>query len=455
MLLAEKVLSANAVDGELRNEDKLHLADILWQRPEPASRKLAIQLYEDIQKISKLSALNGIKLAKLYRAIGDWPKAREQMRMVLTNYTNSVEAREAFTRMLVERGDFKDAEKQYRKLNELAPNASETIELSVRILSGRGNKKRAAENLQRLIPKRHAKDLTRKDFQLIAGIADLQIIIGDHEGADRTLRFLVGLGTNLDKEAEKAGESNPNVPKLGSLATIMYIRYMGTYGDIDTAINALQSLWAKQKSPRLIDIGISMVRSRRETIGDSKDEVIDRMLKSALLENPDSITLLLQEATFRELQKKYGPAEKVYRRLLSRSELEGRARGQVLNNLAFLLALQGKQLDDAKSFVDKAVYLYGPTADMLDTRGVVKLALKDTKGAVEDLELAITDRPTAAKYFHLTRAYLAAGDNRRAIATWSEAVKKKIGPDSLSILELDELNRVESEMKKLQRGGRM
>jgi tetratricopeptide (TPR) repeat protein len=180
--------------------------------------------------------------------------------------------------------------------------------------------------------------------------------------------------------------------------------------------------------------------------------MIDGWLADALRREPDSITLQMHLADFRDIQRNFDEAETIYRRLLSRDDIGPRQRGIVLNNIAFLLALQEKDLDSAMRFVEEGRDLFGPTSDMLDTMAVVRIARKDAEGAVKDLELAIADNPTAAKYFHLTRAYLLSENKKhKAVPAWDNAIELGLDLDALNLLEHDEHARVEDEVERIRR----
>ena len=63
---------------------------------------------------------------------------------------------------------------------------------------------------------------------------------------------------------------------------------------------------------------------------------------------------------------------------------------------------------------------------------MVRLAQGRVDEAISDLELSVTDKPTAEKYFHLVEAYLAANRNEDAVLAWSEAEKLQLSPASLN-----------------------
>ena len=84
----------------------------------------------------------------------------------------------------------------------------------------------------------------------------------------------------------------------------------------------------------------------------------------------------------------------------------------VLNNLSFLAALAGSKAGEADplALVQEAADIVGPNSDILDTRAVVYISQKKYERAIRDLEMSVTDNPTASKYYHKALAHYLAND---------------------------------------------
>ena len=117
-----------------------------------------------------------------------------------------------------------------------------------------------------------------------------------------------------------------------------------------------------------------------------------------------------------------------------------------------MLALQdnGAKRETAIRLVREAVEILGPSPDILDTRAVVFIANKQFDDAIEDLELSVTDNPTAAKYFHKAVAHLGAGQNNDALVAWKEALKLGLTKDSIGRIERKRFDEVKSRIDELQ-----
>jgi len=80
-------------------------------------------------------------------------------------------------------------------------------------------------------------------------------------------------------------------------------------------------------------------------------------------------------------------------------------------------------------------------SDLLDTRGIVRLAVGDTAGAVADLREAVLV-PSAVKHLHLAVAEHAAGEERAARATLARAKAAGIDSQRLTAADRERLDRL-------------
>lgn len=124
LLKSEKLLASNSINGTLAVEDKLLMASILAVRPEPVSRTKAIQLLEEVKSQQQINPELDLTLGKLYYAMDNWAKCRDHMETLITKYRDSFGPREAYIRMLLDRGgptDLRTAEGQVKQLIAIAP----------------------------------------------------------------------------------------------------------------------------------------------------------------------------------------------------------------------------------------------------------------------------------------------------------------------------------------------
>jgi tetratricopeptide (TPR) repeat protein len=122
--------------------------------------------------------------------------------------------------------------------------------------------------------------------------------------------------------------------------------------------------------------------------------------------------------------------------------------------LSFLLALSGSNASsevDPLKLILEATQIMGPNSDILDTRAVVETSQKQYKKAIQDLELSVTDNPTASKYFHKAVAHYKANEMRSAVEAWEQAEKLGLNRDALNRLEFDEFEEMKTNIDKLRK----
>jgi tetratricopeptide (TPR) repeat protein len=106
-----------------------------------------------------------------------------------------------------------------------------------------------------------------------------------------------------------------------------------------------------------------------------------------------------------------------------------------LNNLAWLLAHRKDRAEEALALLKRAIEAAGPHGAFLDTRAVVCLTLGKSEPALKDVEQALDEAPTAARYLHQARAYLLAHNAGAAEIALRKARTAGLRPDNVHALE--------------------
>ena len=179
------------------------------------------------------------------------------------------------------------------------------------------------------------------------------------------------------------------------------------------------------------------VGSLRVSHGEATKEDYGRVegwVTKAIARNNKQLILQLEYAELLDLEGRYAELEEFYEKLLKTAEMTEVQRALVLNNLAYLLAVQNRA-GDSRKYIDEAVQILGPQSDLLDTRALVHLAHGEMKQAVDDLNLSVVDQPTGTKYFHLARAYQMSSNPQSA----QDAFKKAIDNYALKVDDLPRL----------------
>jgi tetratricopeptide (TPR) repeat protein len=198
---------------------------------------------------------------------------------------------------------------------------------------------------------------------------------------------------------------------------------------------------AKKKcSPEVIGgASVSVLRSMQSAGTPATREqvlLIEDKLKDALQANPKSVVLMLHLAELYDQRGDWARAEEMYRQVL-RPENEPK-NIVALNNLAWLLAQHSSEEDklkEALTTIEAAVNGIGRRADLIDTRGLVRLRLNQDAAALADFREAVADMPTPAHLFHLARAHYKAQDKSNAYKVLKEAKDKGLQASALHPVE--------------------
>jgi tetratricopeptide (TPR) repeat protein len=231
-------------------------------------------------------------------------------------------------------------------------------------------------------------------------------------------------------------------------------QFLGEHRDPDQCFAKLNEAYSPANIPEILSVALVVARQRRDKIGDKYDADIQRWLDAGLRENPDSIALLIIQADLYDVQKKYDEATTIYRKLLARTDLTGIRRAVVLNNVSFLLALAGPGTAndvDPLALVQEAAQIMGPNSDILDTRAVVLIAQQKYKQAIQDLELCVTDSPTASKYYHKALAHYKANEMSAAVEAWEKAESMGLTRDVLNRMEFDQYDDMKPKIDQLRK----
>ena len=433
---AEKLLASNSKDGLLPMEDRLLMAQILAPRPEPISRKKALTLLKEAKEMHRLNPAAELILGQLYYAMGDWRECKSQMQEMISHFAGDnttkrevLQARSTFILMCLEKNDTRLAERNLEKLTQIRPLDVNTLDLIAKVAAKTGKQQNARQALLNTLPK-DLNTLSNEELPRVEKIADLFVAeLDDKEVAFKLYRYLV----------------SRNSTKVLKLA-----EFIGIHQEIEQCFDLLDQVYTPEAAPAVVQTAIKVVRAREQDAGRQFDDKIRGWLDTALRRDPESIPLLMQQAEFNDIRQNYNEAADGYNRLLIRHDLRGRGRAIVLNNLSYLLALQGgaAKQKTAMRLVREAVEILGPSPDILDTRAVVFIANQQFEDAIEDLKLSVTDNPTAAKYFHKTIAHLGAGQKNDAIKAWEEAEKLGLTRDNISRMERKQFDEVKSQIEK-------
>jgi predicted Zn-dependent protease len=383
-------------DGKASAEDLGLEISLLANRPEPVNWRQAIKRLDELATVQPLTTAQRLLRAQLQEKVGRWSEARDELVAIVAK----PETPPAYVAMLVEKliehGEVSTARTWLRRLKQSAPESALTVALEAKLALAENDRPKAVEAARQLMPG----GLVAADQPAqLAAVAKLMEDLGFAKAADRVL------------------EQYATLAREGVTARVDFLGRQGKSGE---ALDLLESQWDNLSLERALGLAVQVVRSQVDP--DNRREAAARVRLSvdkAKRIDPGSLVLRLLDVELVALEGNEAEAEQAYRGLLGRKDLDASQRAIVANNLAFHLA-DPMTAAEAQTLIDSAIEELGPLPDLLDTRGLVRLAGGDTAGAVADLREASL-QPSAAKYLHLATAELAAGEERSARETLAKA----------------------------------
>jgi len=374
------------------------------------------------------------RLASMFSKDGEWTKAYDQYGKLLKQTENPrnpevLKRRPDYIAQFIDellkryQSDqrqelLNEAQDLIAELKALRPDAFNVVVLQARLFKAQNQIGKAIELIQ-AIAKRP--DLSDPVWQLLAKLADQ---LGETKLAEKLLRQLV----------EKSDRPQNRL----ALAV-----FLGRQGRVKEALDHCEQLWNATSNPEELVKGTLDVLSFPG--GDRDKTQFDRVaswMEKGLEKQPKSPLLVIGLAGIRERQGRFQDAEAVY----AQGVQQGQNNATVLNNLAWLMALRKGDENKALDLINRALKLGGPIPELLDTRGVINTKLGKSKSAIEDLTKATTLDPKGPKYFHLTQAYLQAGNKQAAAESWAKARSRGLTPDGLHALEVSAYQQVLGEL---------
>ncbi len=428
-LKAQKLLDPTGDVSKLSLADKSLLAQILASRPEPELQLRAMDILSEMERNGTISKEGVVALADLLGKAGDWDRGRQLMLNTLAKYGDDEQVSATFVDLLIDNEEFIMASNRLDKLKDINSSNPQLIPLSIELAAKSGDQTKLQRLLKSMLPNDLQGALNQQQLDNIAAVARLASQNGQPEIAAQLYPLYV----------QRVGTSR---------AALEYANFLAKHGDPSQAMEILKQLFPKQMDSTL-QIAVAMLRQRRPEIGDQYDDEVNEMLASALRDDPESAARLIIQAEALEIQGKYDESIAAYERILKRDDLPRMLRATCRNNLGFLLGLTGQRVDEAQTMISQAAEVYGPSEDILDTRGVVRIAGKNYDGAVEDFELATALSRDPIKFYHSAWANMLAGNSQVALKAWDRALELGIEKEKLPIMEQSEFDRIKGEIEGL------
>ena len=431
LALIELNLTGGAAPEDLR-EKALALAAC----PEPQRHKEAIAILEKLLPSQVGNEGLQLTLAQLYLVENDWPHAEKLLRSLAAGHEQDPRYIAIYVARLLQRQETDEAELWLHRLQQLAPRDFATASLTAEALVQRNSVDLAIQTLRDSLAgaKLSATDSV-KQMRLTA--IRLEELARSQTGPDRS----VAAGKLL---AEAESMYRKYVKEMPDQQLVL-AAFLGRRGRFDEAATLVEAAQPTADPIALAQACVDLCESGMGRRG--ADERLEKILHAALDRHSNTMELQLALADLRIRQDRFDEAVGIYRKVLERDGSNIVA----MNNLANLLALEKKQLDEALRLVNAAIAAAGPLPTLLDSRAAVLLALGKPQDALTDLELAIGGEVRPNRQFHLALAYFKLGQTPAATQSLDKARQLGLKPEDLNSLERPVYEQLIAELQR--RGG--
>jgi tetratricopeptide (TPR) repeat protein len=351
----------------------------------------AANSYRDVLRLNPRAAAAHTALARINLAEGNAASAVDFARGGLLNEPGRDEARILLARGLIQQREFKRAEEELAILTARRPADPVVMALRGTLLLRKGDRSQAQALFERALQQ----DALNVDA--LGGLTSIDAATGRIEQARQ----------RLAQALEKAPSSIP-------------LLMLTARADLQAGDFAA----GERRARAVIDLDPAQLKAY-ELLGAAyiRQQKLDAALaefEQVVQKEPRSIGALTVIGMIHEAGGRPHEAEKAYQRAL-----QADARAAVAgNNLAYLLAQRGDNLQYALILARDAVSMRGDDPVALDTLGWVHLKKGEASQAIEPLGKAAKLAPDNPTYhFHLGLAYLEIDDRPRARASLQRALQ--------------------------------
>jgi tetratricopeptide (TPR) repeat protein len=368
----------------------------------------ALEQYKIIADANPEDAQTYLRIAEIYRKSGKFDQALESLKKAGSMVQDSVEVPYNIAAVYQAQGRYDEAIQVLQDLLKKTEKAD-----SGYTQADKNNRSVFLERLGTIYRDNNNSQQALETFRKM-------LVLGD-ENAERGYQQIIDTyreGKQWQQATDAAKEATQKLPNNRSLKMV-YAAQLSDMGQADAGLQQVKSLLKGAPEDREVYITLSQMHSRLKRWPEA-EEALDKAERLSTKDEDKEYIYFLRGSTY-ERQKKYEPAEEMFRKVLGGDPQNATA----LNYLGYMLADRGVKLDEALAFIKKAVDLDPANGAYLDSLGWAYFKLGKYEMAEDSLIKAsqrIGTDPTVQD--HLGDLYQKTGRLKLAAAHWEQALSE-------------------------------
>jgi tetratricopeptide (TPR) repeat protein len=351
-------------------------------------------------------------LATLYENELDWPKARQYMVFLLATHTKHAKYYDYLARfvgLLVFHGELNEADLWLRRLQEVDAQSFPTVDCLVRYYAKRLNSEEVLKPIKGYLESKGPKPAEALSVRLIRATVLLNDVVQRYPEVMNKKNLLEG--EKLLRESAR---------QIGTKESLLNVAsYLASCQRLEESLDLCEQLLKDLPHQQVVLTATTAVAISNKP---SPQQVarVEAWVKAGQKEDPKAVEWDGYLAALKERQEKFSEAELLYRKILEQRPQDVVA----INNLAFLLGVQGKG-NEAFGWIQKLDAVAGHMGEILDTRAVILRSQGKLQEAGRDLREALRQQKTPYRLFHLAQVYQSAKDIKKTVEIFEQA--KQLG----------------------------
>jgi tetratricopeptide (TPR) repeat protein len=366
----------------------------------------ALDQYKIIADANPEDAQTYMRIADIYKKSGQFDEALDNLKKAQAIVQDSVEVPYEMAAVYQAQGRYEDAAQTLKDLLDKTqkPDASYTQ-------SDKNNRSVFLERLGSIYRDMGNTQPAIESFRKMLAMGDENVARGYQEIID-TYRE----AKDWPQATATAKEAVQKLPNNRDLKMVLASQLADT-GQPDAALQQVKSLLTGKPEDREVSIALAQMNSRLKRWPDA-EEAINKADQLSAKPEDKQYTAFVKGSIY-ERQKKYDIAEDQFKRILTADPQNA----MTLNYYGYMLADRGVRLDEALSYIKKAVSLDPANGAYLDSLGWAYYKLGKYEQAEENLSKALQHTPNdPTVQEHMGDVYQKTGRLRQAAAHWERAV---------------------------------